>query len=115
MTARGSSREVDLDTAPTIEVMTTPGDHNDVADRLAAIDATAGSADDIFEPDYLDRLRADWGTARQETESILSDPELMKAIRAGLADGEAGHVFSHEDVVNAHSEGADPETPDLDT
>lgn len=109
---------MDLDTAPTIEFMTTPGDSNDAADRRAAIDATAGSADDVFEPDYLDRLRADWDTARRETESILSDPDLMKAIRAGLADGEAGRVHSHEDVVNERrkrSEGAGPESSNLST
>ena len=96
--------------------MTTPGDRHDAATHRAAIKATAGSAEDIFEPDYLDRLRADWDEARQETESILSDPELMKAIRAGLADGEAGRVFSHEDVVDAQqrrSKGAGPETPTL--
>lgn len=39
--------------------MTTSGP-DEAAERRAAIEATAGSADDIFEPDYLERLRQDW-------------------------------------------------------
>ena len=50
-----------LDTAPSIERMTTSGP-DEAAERLAAIEATAGSAGDIFEPGYLERLREDWAT-----------------------------------------------------
>ncbi|WP_282595338.1 hypothetical protein [Nocardioides xinjiangensis] len=32
----------------------------DTAARLAVIEATAGSANDIFEPGYLQALREDW-------------------------------------------------------
>lgn len=32
----------------------------DAAARRAAIQATAGSADEIFDPVYLERLRQDW-------------------------------------------------------
>jgi hypothetical protein len=48
-----------LDKPPTIEHMDTPADP-DTAVRLAAIRATAGSADDIFAPGCLERLRHDW-------------------------------------------------------
>lgn len=39
--------------------MGTPDDP-DTAARLAAIHATAGRADDVFEPGYLQALREDW-------------------------------------------------------
>lgn len=39
--------------------MDTP-DAPDAETRLAAIRATGGSADDIFDPDYMERLRQDW-------------------------------------------------------
>jgi len=42
--------------------------------------------------------RADDATGDDETDSILSDPDLMRAIQEGLADAEAGQTFSHEDV-----------------
>ena len=35
-------------------------DDPDPAARLAAIHATTGSADDFFEPGYLNALREDW-------------------------------------------------------
>ena len=38
----------------------TTSEPNDAAERRAAIEETAGSADDIFEPGYLERLRQDW-------------------------------------------------------
>ena len=50
-----------LDTAPSIEPMTASGP-DEAAERRAAIKGTAGSADDIFEPGYLERLRQDWPT-----------------------------------------------------
>ncbi|GAB2445688.1 hypothetical protein GCM10027062_28150 [Nocardioides hungaricus] len=31
-----------------------------IAERRAAVERTAGSASDIFEPGYLERLREDW-------------------------------------------------------
>lgn len=47
--------------ALSIERMTTARDPDEAAaDRLAAIEATAGSADDIFDPDFLQALRQDW-------------------------------------------------------
>lgn len=42
-----------------IEHMDTPEDP-DAAARLAAILATAGTADDVFPPGYLQALREDW-------------------------------------------------------
>lgn len=42
--------------------MTTPSGPDEAADRRAAVEETAGSADGIFEPGYLERLREDWRT-----------------------------------------------------
>lgn len=50
-----------LDYAPSIERMTAARDPDEAAaNRLAAIAATAGSADDIFDPEFLQMLRQDW-------------------------------------------------------
>lgn len=49
-----------LDTGPSIDSMTNPREPSEAAARLAAIEVTTGSANDIFEPDYLERLRHDW-------------------------------------------------------
>jgi hypothetical protein len=49
-----------LDTAPSIDCMTTPSGPGEAAERLASIKETAGSADNTFEPDYLQTLRQDW-------------------------------------------------------
>lgn len=45
-------------TGSTLDGMTAP--EPDTAARVAAIQATEGSADDIFEPGYLQALREDW-------------------------------------------------------
>jgi hypothetical protein len=47
-----------LDNGSTIEHMDTPADT--AAARAKAIDETSGSAEDTFEPGYLERLRHDW-------------------------------------------------------
>lgn len=67
--------------------------------RSAAVEATSGSGADVFPDGYLDDLRTDWpGDA--ETLSILSNPDLVSDIKDGLADAEAGHVHSHDEVLS---------------
>lgn len=100
-------------------------DDNDRQERLAAIEQTSGSAGEVFPDGYLDRLRADWPDSERqerqaatehpsiqevldesraerlldtETAAILSNPDLVADINAGLADAEAGRVHSHDEV-----------------
>lgn len=101
-------------------------DDNERQERLAAIEQTSGSADGVFPDGYLDDLRDDWPDGAEqpdvtgdadvfpniqevldeqraeridsETLAILSNPDLVADINAGLADAEAGRVHTHDEV-----------------